>query len=160
GVVTVRIRKVIDPFDDQDLVLEALAVRRRIVEGLQGAAVVRDVERRLALAGAEGPVLRGEAVHVVDADEVLQARRSGRLRYALQDACEGHARGAGERGLEEAPPIQADHSLALRVTNASLRTNAVKMSFIFPCAAAGSMYAVDMKAVSAPCTLASLRVAA
>src|SRR5260221_3691398 len=151
----------VEALDDQDLVLEALPIGARVVERLERAAIVGDVELGLTVTGAHGPVLGAHSVGMVDAHEVRERARPRCSRDALEQSDERDAGSTCEGRLKKPPSAdpKVAHCAAL-LTKASLPTKEIRMSSNFPCAADGSAEAPDTRASSAAFTAASLLAAA
>ena len=135
GVVTVGAGEQIEALDDQDAVLEALAVGRRVVERGQRTVGVPDIEVGLRVAALHRPVLGGQAVRVI---ERHQLQRLGLL-GAQRPLQHGHERRGGRgraSGAQEGAARRAAHHCALRWLNSGLRTSATTASMTSPSTAA------------------------
>src|SRR5581483_2395440 len=178
GVVAVGVRQQIDPFDDQELALPALAVSRGVVERLQRAVGVAEVEAGLGVRALHRVVLGRDAVRVVDGDELERQRLAGRLGHrVLEQAVERQRRRAGADRAQERSPrgarrgrrlaavrataaIRQAHGVTLRLTNWGLRTNATSGSTTLGCwSAPRSAQVCAMTAFSGPAAGLSLRPA-
>src|SRR5690606_8221800 len=161
GVVAIGVGEQLDALDDQDAVLERLPEGRGVVERLQRAVVVGDVERRLGVAVPHRPVFGGDAVRMVDADELEGQLATRRLHEGvLEQAVHRQRREPGTDRAKKRTTIRLDTHRPLRNAKLSLATYTRSVSRMCPPAAPGFSAHAARNSSSAALLSPSLRAAA